>query len=233
MRVFLVLSGVVVVLYLLGQWALRAGPARVAYVIRWLAVIAGLLVLLFFGLRGGAGLVLPLLVLLLPVLLRWRQLWHLPSSSASTDTKFSTVETRFLRVSLDHASGKIWGTVLAGCFANRELGDLTLDDLLELWRECQGDAQSVAVLEAYLDRICEEDWRTRDQRRQHKQSSTSESGAMSLRDAYEILGLAPGASREEIKAAHRRLMQRVHPDHGGSGYLASRVNRAKDVLLSD
>ncbi len=52
-------------------------------------------------------------------------------------------------------------------------------------------------------------------------------------EAYRVLGLPPGASREEIKAAHRRLMQRVHPDHGGSDELAARVNKAKDLLLGD
>jgi hypothetical protein len=57
--------------------------------------------------------------------------------------------------------------------------------------------------------------------------------AMEREEAYKVLGLQPGASREAIKAAHRRLMQRVHPDHGGSDELAARVNRAKDLLLGD
>ena len=57
--------------------------------------------------------------------------------------------------------------------------------------------------------------------------------AMEREEAYKVLGLQPGASREAIKAAHRRLMQRVHPDHGGSDELAACVNRAKDLLLGD
>jgi DnaJ family protein C protein 19 len=54
---------------------------------------------------------------------------------------------------------------------------------------------------------------------------------MSKAQAYEVLGLKPDASRDEILQAHRRMIQRVHPDRGGSDYLASKINQAKDTLL--
>jgi DnaJ family protein C protein 19 len=54
---------------------------------------------------------------------------------------------------------------------------------------------------------------------------------MNRQEAYEILGLKPGASEVEIKAAHHRLMRSAHPDVGGSEWLATRVNQARDVLL--
>ena len=54
---------------------------------------------------------------------------------------------------------------------------------------------------------------------------------MSQEEAYQILGLEPGAKAEEIVRAHRTLMKRIHPDQGGTNYLAARVNEAKDTLL--
>ncbi len=56
-------------------------------------------------------------------------------------------------------------------------------------------------------------------------------GAMTRQEAYEVLGLAPGASEADIRAAHHRLMRTAHPDTGGSDWLAARVNMARDVLL--
>ena len=132
---------------------------------------------------------------------------------------------------LDHATGVMSGWVLKGRFARRSLQDLPLLDLLDLWRECQIDAQSMAVMEAYLDRHSGADWREQAQAAHRATDSGKESGTMDSMEAYQILGLQPGASREEVQAAYRRLIQRVHPDHGGSSYLAARLNQARGVLL--
>jgi DnaJ homolog subfamily C member 19 len=56
-------------------------------------------------------------------------------------------------------------------------------------------------------------------------------GGMSRDEAYQVLGLKPGASKADIKAAHRRLMAAAHPDHGGSDWIAARLNQARDVLM--
>jgi len=64
------------------------------------------------------------------------------------------------------------------------------------------------------------------------QRPSPRAGPMTRAEAYEVLGLKPGATEADIRAAHRRLMQAAHPDHGGSDWLTSRVNLARDVLLS-
>lgn len=240
MQWLLLLWGLVVALYLLVRWSLRVGPAQTAQVLRWTAVAIVALLLLLLLARGGAALAVPLLAVLPVLLKRWQPLWRslagtrsaAGSSGLGSDTRqtHSTVETRFLRMTLQHASGEMEGTVLAGQFSGRLLRQLTLEELLTLWRECQGDPQSAAVLEAYLDRTQGQDWREHLHRRQEAASHTT---AMDRQEAYEVLGLQPGATVQAIKAAHRRLMQRVHPDHGGSTYLATRINQAKAVLLDE
>ena len=84
------------------------------------------------------------------------------------------------------------------------------------------------LLEAYLDRRFP-DWRVH--QREAEATPAADAVAMDEHTALEILGLAAGASEAEIKAAHRDLMARLHPDHGGSSYLAAQLNRARDYLL--
>lgn len=142
----------------------------------------------------------------------------------------SQVETGLLAMRLDHATGEVEGRVRTGTFAGRELGSLTFSDLLSLLEEARiEDPASVPLIEAYLDRRTP-DWRQRAEAR-GAADGPSGAGVMDERTALEILGLAPGADEAEIRAAHRRLMAHLHPDHGGSSYLASQLNRARDFLL--
>lgn len=149
----------------------------------------------------------------------------------------SEIRTRFLLMRLDHGSGVMDGEVLEGPFAGRRLSDLELDAvlrMLELYRD--QDGQSAAVLEAYLDRERGPEWRDQDQAASgvgKTGQATSAGGALSEADAWAILGLAPGADAAAIRAAHRRLMQKLHPDRGGSDYLAAKINEAKRVLLKE
>ena len=121
------------------------------------------------------------------------------------------------------------GMVLAGVYAGRALETLTRPELVNLRAElARDDPDGVNLLEAYLDRRFA-GWREADQGQ--GQARGSAAGAMSRREACEILGLSEGASAAEIISAHRTLMKKLHPDHGGSTALAARVNQAKDVLM--
>jgi hypothetical protein len=141
------------------------------------------------------------------------------------------VRTTFLQAWIDHASGDVGGTVLTGRFAGRVLDSLADGELLELHQECAGDADSCRVLESYLDRRLGTDWRTARQPPPHGSAPRGPRGDMTREEALAVLGLTEGASAEEVRAAHRRLIQRMHPDVGGTADLAARINRAKDVLV--
>ena len=123
------------------------------------------------------------------------------------------------------------GVVLEGTFAGKQLHELDLEDLVKLFRECRmADEESAALIQAYLDRVHGEVWRAKAGARTNYRPPPG-AGKMTHEEAYQVLGLAPGASREEIIEAHRRLMQKLHPDRGGSDYLAAMINQAKDMLL--
>jgi len=144
----------------------------------------------------------------------------------------SHVETRLLRMTLDHDTGRMNGEVLAGPLAGHFLAGLDLPALLTLLDYCRAeDEQSTALLEAYLDKMHGDAWRSGESNESKQSNESFHSEAMDRREALEILGLSPEASRQEIIDAHRRLIQKLHPDRGGSDYLASKLNRAKDVLL--
>ena len=149
------------------------------------------------------------------------------ASPGPTPGRTSEVETEFLRMQLDHDSGDMDGTVLRGRYEGCTLRGLGLPELLELLDECRADRQSMAVLQAYLDRI-HDGWRERG-----GPPPGASSDGMSEDEARAVLGVGPDATREEIVTAHRRLMQRLHPDRGGSDYLAAKLNAAKDLLLGD
>ena len=214
-------------------WFLRANPSALARNLRrTVFVVAGIVVavMLIFSVRflpevlpellGLAGL---LGTALLTRYLRGRSSGGFSSPGSGQRTE---VRTAFLRAWIDHGTGDVGGAVLAGRFAGRTLESLTDGELLELQVEASSDADSARVLEAYLDRRLGVGWRTA---RQPPPSAPR--GDMTRQDALAVLGLAEGATPDEVRAAHRRLIQRVHPDVGGSADLAARINRAKDILL--
>ena len=137
-------------------------------------------------------------------------------------------------MALDHDSGHMEGPILKGQFAGRTLSSLSDEDLLVLLEELRGsDEQGATLIEAYhrpaAARLARGARRCR--QRPGPAASAARRGRMTREEAYEVLGLANGAGEDEIRAAHRKLMMKLHPDQGGSTYLAARINEAKDVLL--
>ena len=144
----------------------------------------------------------------------------------------SGVRTATLEMVLDHDSGRMEGRCLKGRFTGRALSSLVESELFQLLDELQyTDPQGAVLVEAYLDRRCE-GWRDRKTERRERTQRGPRGATMTAGEAYDVLGLKPGAKQEHIRAAHRRLMMKFHPDQGGSTYLAARINEAKEVLLA-
>jgi hypothetical protein len=224
------------------SWAKRQPPAKRQRVMNQ-GLVAGLVLVLGFGLLTGR--LHPLfaaLGALVPIGLRawtaFRAFQALRGARGAFGSRAgpsagqsSTVETRFLRMELDHDTGDMDGVVLEGESRGRRLSQLDLQALLDLLARCQReDQQSAAILEAYLDRMHGERWQAHSTGGRSQGAGAAE-GPMSRNEATQVLGISAQATREEIIAAHRRLMQRFHPDRGGSSYLAAKINQAKDLLL--
>ena len=147
---------------------------------------------------------------------------------AKTSGQTSTVTTSLLAMVLDHDSGAMAGHIVSGFFAGRALSELNDAELRSFYVSCQAARdQSLALLEAWIVRE-RPHWRGGDS---DAASGRRSSQGLSKSDAYDLLGLKPGASAADVKAAHKRLMKEFHPDKGGTDYLAAKINEAKDVLL--
>jgi hypothetical protein len=205
--------------------------------LKWIAMIGGGAVALFLLFTGRGGQALMLAVVLGPLAMRfWNQAKAARTFSRGGrpgEGSASEVATAFLRMRLDHDTGTMSGTVLSGEFRGRELAELALPDLIQLWLSLRAeDQESVPLLEAWMDRRFGEAWRdAAAEAAGEEEGPRAAGGPLTRADAYAILGLKDGASREEIREAHRRLMRAAHPDRGGSDWLAARINEARDVLL--
>jgi hypothetical protein len=233
------------------HWFRRTPPQKVAKTIRKGALWTGIGVLVLLAITGRLSPVFAALAAAVPFVIRGINLLRMlpaiqqvmrmigisgiPGGAAATpggSGKASSIRTRFLEMTLDHASGDMDGLVLEGPCQGRLLSSLGLDQLIELRRHYRReDGQSAALLEAYLDRTQGEEWREASPKGAGDEPTPG--APMNREEALAILGLSPGADGEAIRQAHRRLIQRLHPDRGGSDYLAAKINEAKRILLGD
>jgi hypothetical protein len=226
-------------LLLVANVLINADPAKLGRTVGWFVMglgVAGAGALLI-GLIASERLGPALAVAggLAPIVIRGRTLWRRHHGGASTagSGQMSEVETDLLRMKLDHDSGAMSGQVRRGPYAGRRIEDLDQGELIGLWRQCVAEDESGArLLETYLDRL-RPDWRQAGSGGAGGGAAGPSSDVMTREQAYAILDLEPGASGEDVKEAHRRLMMKLHPDHGGSTFLAAQINRAKDFLLGE
>ncbi len=221
---------------LLVSWYKRQPPAARHRAVFKAALVAGGALLLIGVLTGRLNPLIAVAAAAIPLIQRLlgaKALFdRLRSAQGPSSGASSRIATRFVDMSLDHDSGEMSGRVREGRFEGMALADLSLDELLDLLARCRAeDAQSAAVLEAYLDRVHGDAWRDQANDTRGPNRRAQENDAMTVNEAHEILGLGDNANREEIITAHRSLMQKLHPDRGGSTYLAAKVNQAKDLLI--
>jgi hypothetical protein len=179
-----------------------------------------------------------LYVLPLPAAAIGYALWGRLGPGNGAKRSKSRIRTLYLKMSLDHDAGLFDGEVIKGTYRGTVLSTMTLEELRLLQVEASSDPDSVNILNAWLDHAHAGAWRGESAgaganhdgngRQSHRQSN----GAMHEEEAWNLLGLSKGASAGEIKASHRRLIKQVHPDHGGTDYLAHKINEAKNLLLS-
>ena len=173
------------------------------------------------GLLVAARQLLPTLIRLFPMLA------SLKSRGAPGSGQSSTVETEILRMQLDHDSGSLEGEVLRGSYQGWRLTDMDKTQLQELLDYCRSeDRDSVQLLESYLQQRFGGEYASG-----QTGGGPASTSTMNRKEALAVLGLGEAATREDIIAAHRKLMQKIHPDRGGNDYLAAKINQAKDLLV--
>lgn len=222
----------------------RANPAILAHFLNWGAGVLALGLALLLALRGrfDIGIGLGLLGFWLVATARRnaaaKNAFGKGASAASRRARASGVShmrSAVVEMELDHATGVISGTILAGPDEGTSLDRLSRMRCETVHRLClRDDPEGARFLEAYLDRRFP-GWRAaRDTEFDtwgRRPADTPRPGGMTEDEAYEVLGLQKGATRDAVVRSHRSLIKKLHPDQGGSTDLAARVNEAKDVLM--
>lgn len=227
----------IVLLIMAAKKLVQLNPSQLAPVVQR-TIAGGFIVLaVILALRGALPVAVPLFLIGLGLLSTGNPLakFGFPWGHRSQGQK-SAVKTSMLAMELDHDTGSMDGEVLAGLFAGRRLSELDVHSLRQLLDACRAAPdQSAVLVEAYLDHAFP-GWRDTEEEGpadQRQSPPPRPNGAMTREEALSVLGLGPDATPDDIRAAHRRLMKLSHPDHGGSDYLAAKINQAKDILLGN
>ena len=233
-RVLLAIAAAAIAIYYL--WRVRSMPPhkqRSGYIKFLLGLMIALVVVLTLTGRMhwvGAAItgafvflrqILPWIIRALPFLNKLRE--------QNTQSGESSIQTNHLSATLDHGSGHIDGEIIEGPHKGWLLSELSIMQLEDLLTHYQTeDEESAELLEAYIDqRRQQADQNTEQQRTANRAASDQSARA----EALAILGLDEGSTEEEVVAAHRSLIQKLHPDRGGNDFLAAKINQAKDILL--
>jgi hypothetical protein len=210
----------------------RMDAATAARIIRHGGGVVGMIGALLLLLRGRFGLAATVAGMVANFA-GWKAMSGAPTGfgnvgAGSRQGRSSVARSAMVEMRLDHDSGVMTGTILAGAYAGRAVETLSRPELVSLRQElARDDPDGVSLLEAYLDRRFA-GWR---EANEGQRQGRGGGGSMTRREALEVLGLVEGASGADIVRAHRTLMKKFHPDHGGSTTLAARVNQAKVVLM--
>jgi hypothetical protein len=237
---FLAGCAVLVLLVLAARFLTNVDPRKLAGILRKggggvLLAVAG-----FLAIRGALPIAIPIAAFAVALLSGGSAsslggiFGGFGGASQKSPGQASRVATERMEMELDHDSGHMDGTCLTGRFAGRKLSSLSDREAIKLYLEFEADQlKEAALIEAYLDwRIS--GWRDRQDEfgaRADRSQAGPKEGRMSRDEARAVLDVGPDASDEDIRQAHRRLMMKLHPDQGGSTYLAARINEAKEVLL--
>jgi hypothetical protein len=239
--------GVLIGGILLVRWFANAQPQQIVSGAKWVALALGAAVIIFMLLLRRFDVIGWLFAVALPFMLRFSSLFrHLKTmrraAAGPSPGQFSEIRTHYFIMRLEHDSGQLSGDIIAGPYQGRTLQSLTLEEALALLAQCrQNDPNGAQALETFIDRVHGPDWRANtasgtgqgtggeNASRQGHPRQTDD--VMTPQRAAEILGVSVNASAQEIRSAHRRLMKIAHPDQGGSDFLATQINRAKDSLL--
>jgi len=229
----LLLVGLVMVI----RWYASADTQSVLRFFKWLAyVILGFL-LIFFVFSGRLGWTFMALPALIPIFLRLRtalrtyknfsKMMGLGGTQASNQT--SDVETKTLKMSLNQDTGEMTGIILDGPNTGKKIEEMGREEIFQVVGYClQNDHEAAQILEAYLDRS-DPDWRSSFY--SNEQAPDSKVKGMERKEALQVLGLGDEATDLQIKKAYHNLISNLHPDKGGSAYLAAKINQAKETLL--